>query len=365
MDTMTKTKRVYNFGAGPCTLPLEALEEAQKELVSFKGAGMSIIEMSHRSKEYDAVHQETLALLKEIYGAPADFDVLIVQGGATLQFSMLPMNLLAPDKKGAYVVSGTWAKKALKDAQIYANAYTAWDGKSENYTRMPSTNELKLEEGTRYLHVTSNETIGGIRFTDFPDVNVPMVADMSSDFMSRAIPWEKFDVVYGGAQKNLGPAGAAIVFIRKSVLEHTNKNVGAYLRYDIHSEKESLYNTPPVFTIHMINLVLKWVKSIGGLAAIEKRAEKRAAILYNYIDASNGYYNCPVNKANRSMMNIVFRLPSEELEAKFIAESKVAGFIGLKGHRSVGGCRASCYNALPIEGVEALVSFMDTFKKAN
>jgi phosphoserine aminotransferase len=361
----TLTKRVYNFGAGPCTLPLEALEEAQKEFVNFQNAGMSVIEMSHRSKEYDAVHQETLSLLKSVYKCPDDFDVMIIQGGATLQFSMIPMNLAPKGQRVAYVNSGAWAKKAYKDAQIYADAYCAWDGAEGSYSKMPKTNEIKLESNTRYLHITSNETIGGIRFTEFPDVDVPMIADMSSDFMSRHIPWDKFDLVYGGVQKNLGPSGAAVVFIRKTTLEKANQDMGAYLKYTTHSEKGSLYNTPPVFVIYMIGKVLKWINSIGGLEAIEEKAKKKAALLYAYIENSNGYYTSPVNKEDRSLMNIVFRLPSEDLEKKFVAEAKEAGFIGLKGHRSVGGCRASCYNALPMEGVQAMVDFMENFRKAN
>ncbi|HJO91860.1 MAG TPA: 3-phosphoserine/phosphohydroxythreonine transaminase [Victivallales bacterium] len=359
------SKRVYNFGAGPCTLPLSALEEAQAEFTNYMDSGMSVVELSHRGKEYDQTHVECMKLAMEVFGVPDDFEVLFIQGGATLQFSMIPMNLLKEGQKGAYIACGAWSGKALKDAAYYGDVYAAWDGKEGNYTRMPKNDEIKIEPDTRYLHITTNETIGGIRTIEWPEVDVPLVADMSSDFMTRSIPWDKFDLVYGGVQKNLGPAGMAVVFIRKSILENTNKEIGAYLRYDIHAKKDSLYNTPPVFPIYMMGKVLKWMKSLGGLAGIEKRADDKAAVVYGAIDESNGYYNCPVVKEYRSVMNIVFRLPTPELEAKFIAEATKAGLIGLKGHRDVGGCRASCYNAMPIEGVVALKKFMEDFKANN
>ena len=358
-------KRVYNFGAGPCTLPLSALEEAQEEFTNYMDSGMSVIELSHRGKEYAQTHAEAMALAKEVFGAPEDFEVMFIQGGATLQFSMIAMNLLKEGKKGAYIDCGAWSGKALKDASYYGDVYAAWDGKNENYTRMPKNSEIKIQPDTSYLHITTNETIGGIKTIEWPDVDVPIVADMSSDFMTRPIPWEKFDIVYGGAQKNLGPAGMAIVFIRKSIIEHTNKNIGGYLRYDIHCKKESLYNTPPVFSIYMMGKVLKWMKDLGGLEEIERRAIAKADVIYNAIDSSDGYYNCPIVKEYRSVMNLVFRLPTEELEAKFIKEATANGMIGLKGHRDVGGCRASCYNAMVSEGVVALAEFMSKFKQEN
>ena len=358
-------KRVFNFGAGPCTLPLSALEEAQKEFTNYMDSGMSVIEMSHRGKEYDQTHSEAMALAKEVFGAPEDFEVMFIQGGASMQFSMIPMNLLSSGEKAAYIDCGAWSGKALKDASFYGDVYAAWSGKDDNYTRMPKNSEIELQPNTRYLHITTNETIGGIRTIEWPEVDIPLVADMSSDFMTRSIPWDKFDIVYGGAQKNLGPAGMAIVFIRKSILDKTNRNIGGYLRFDIHCKKESLYNTPPVFAIYMMGKVLKWMKGLGGLKAIEKRADDKAAVVYEVIDGSNGYYNCPVVKEYRSVMNIIFRLPKEELEAKFIKEATAAGFIGLKGHRDVGGCRASCYNAMSMEGVQALKVFMDKFQKEN
>jgi len=359
------SNRVHNFCAGPCTLPLEVLEEAQQEFVDYHGAGMSLIEMSHRAPEYDAVHMEAMELAREVYQAPDDFAVVFVQGGATLQFSMVPMNLLRPGDKAGFVGSGAWATGAFKDAQRYGDSYLAWDGKDGGYTRMPTTDEVVIQPGTRYLHVTSNETIGGIRMVEWPDVEVPLVADMSSDYMSRVIPWEKFDLVYGGVQKNLGPAGAALVFIRKSILPNLNTDIGAYLQYGIHVEKDSLFNTPPVFTVYMIGKVLKWMKAKGGLEAIEQEAADKAGRLYGAIDSSDGWYSCPVAVENRSHMNVVWRLPDEDLEKKFLKEADAAGLKNLKGHRSVGGCRASLYNALPMESVDALVSFMQKFQKDN
>lgn len=359
------TNRKHNFSAGPCTLPLPVLEEAQAEFVDYQGAGMSLIEMSHRGKHFDAVASEAMNLSSEVFEAPDDFAVLFLQGGALLQFSMVPMNLLQPGKKAAYINSGTWAKGAITDAREYGEIYTAWDGESENFSRMPANSELKLQGDTRYLHITSNETIGGIRMFEWPDVDVPIVADMSSDYMSRPIPWEKFDLVYGGVQKNLGPAGMAVVFIRKSILEQTNRSIGRYLRYDIQEAKGSMFNTPPVFTIYMLGKVLKWMKSEGGLNAMETRAAKKAGLLYDTIDQSGGYFNCPVEERSRSHMNVVFRLPSEDLEQKFLTEASEADLLNLKGHRSVGGCRASIYNAMPYESVAALSEFMKSFQQAN
>ncbi len=359
------SNRKHNFSAGPCTLPLEVLEEAQSEFVDYQGAGMSLIEMSHRGKHFDAVANEAMALSTEVFEVPDDFAVLFLQGGAILQFSMIPMNLLGNGKKGAYVNSGTWADGAIKDAKEYGDIYTAWDGADCNYTKMPSSDEIKLQDNTRYLHITTNETIGGIRFPEWPDVDVPLIGDMSSEYMARPLPWEKFDLVYGGVQKNLGPAGMAVVFIRKSILDQCNKNMGRYLRYDIHESNGSMFNTPPVFTIYMLGKVLKWMKKQGGLSAIESMAAEKASALYDAIDSSDGYYNCPVDVSCRSHMNVVFRLPNEDLEQQFLTEAGEADLLNLKGHRSVGGCRASIYNALPKSSVDALTEFMSKFKSNN
>jgi phosphoserine aminotransferase len=359
------TNRIHNFSAGPCTLPLAVLEEAQAEFVDYQGAGMSLIEMSHRGKHFAAVASEAMTLALEIFAAPDDFSVLFLQGGAILQFSMIPMNLLHRGEKAGYINSGAWAKGAITDAKEYGEIYTAWDGEPSGFTRMPTSNELEIQDNTRYLHITTNETIGGIRIHEWPEVNVPLVGDMSSDYMSRPIPWEKFDLVYGGVQKNLGPAGMAVVFIRKSVLENTNRNMGRYLRYDIQQSKGSMFNTPPVFPIYMLGKVLKWMKGEGSLAAMEANAEKKSSLIYSTIDQSGGFYNCPVEIASRSHMNVVFRLPDEQLEQLFITEASAADLLNLKGHRSVGGCRASIYNALPYQSVEALCDFMKSFQQTN
>ena len=359
------SNRKHNFSAGPCTLPLPVLEEAQAEFVDYQGAGMSLIEMSHRGRHFDAVAQEAVSLAMEISGAPDDFSVLFLQGGALLQFSMVPMNLLKPGLRAGYLNTGTWARGAITDAREYGEIYIAWDGEDEQFTRMPASSEIAIGENTRYLHITSNETIGGIRIHEWPEVDVPMVADMSSDYLSRPVPWEKLDLVYGGVQKNLGPAGMAVVFVRKSILEETNRHIGRYLRYDIQESSQSMFNTPPVFTIYMLGKVLKWMKAEGGIPEMEARAARKAGLLYRTIDGSGGFYRCPVDVASRSHMNVVFRLPSEELEAKFLVEASDADLLNLKGHRSVGGCRASIYNALPQESVDALADFMNSFQAAN
>lgn len=356
------TAGVFNFSAGPSTLPTSVLEEARDELVDYQGTGMSLIEMSHRGPHYTAVHSEATSLAREVLAAPDDFEVLFLQGGATLQFSMVAMNLLGGGKRGGYVVSGSWAKKALADARLYGDAYAAWDGAADGLRRMPRPEEIEVRPETRYLHVTSNETIDGTQMFAWPDLDVPLVADMSSDYMSRPIPWDRFDVVYGGAQKNLGPSGVTIVFVRKSVLETTNRELGAYLRYDVHADGDSLYNTPPVFAIWIVGKVLRWVTRQGGVSAMEAAAREKSGVLYDAIAASEGFYRSPVESESRSLMNVVFRLPTEDLEAEFVAAASAAGLVGLKGHRSVGGCRASLYNALPVQGAEVLAGFMAQFQ---
>ncbi len=353
--------RVYNFSAGPSTLPPEVLAETQAELTEFGDTGMSLVEMSHRSDEYEAVHGEAAALAREALDVPDDFAVLFLQGGATLQFSMVPMNLAHPGDRAGYVVSGSWAEKALDDARVYADAYAAWGG-GPRYDRMPAPGEVAVEPGTRYLHVTSNETIGGIQMWDWPDVDVPLVGDMSSDVMSRPLPWHRFDLVYAGAQKNLGPAGATIVFARDEAIDGARTDLGAYLRYGVHRDKSSLYNTPPVFAIWVIGKTLRWVRDHGGVDAMEAAAREKAGLLYDAIDGSDGFYRSPVDEASRSLMNVVYRLPSEALEDEFLAEADSRGLVNLRGHRSVGGVRASLYNAMPMAGAEALADFMQDFR---
>ncbi len=359
--------RVYNFSAGPCTLPLPALEEAAAEFVEYDGKGMSIIEMSHRSKEYSAVHEQAIQLTRKIMNVPDNYKILFLGGGATLQFSMIPMNLMGGSKKSCdFTVTGSWAKKAFADAGKIGNVNVLFDGKDENYMTLPDPSTLKVSSDAAYLHLTSNETIGGIEWQSWPETGaVPIVCDMSSDMMSRPVPVEKFGVIYAGAQKNLGPAGVALVIIRDDVLASCSDDLTAYLSYKIHAEKDSMYNTPPVFCIYMIQKVLKWVESVGGLEGVQKLAEERSALVYDVIDQSGGYFSCPVQVENRSKMNIVWRLPSEELEAKFVKETLAAGMSGLKGHRSVGGCRASMYNAMPVEGAKALAAFMKEFAAQN
>ena len=357
--------RKYNFSAGPCTLPLSVLEEARDEFVDYQGAGMSLIEMSHRGKHFVSVAAAAEAAARDVFQVPDDFAVLFLQGGALLQFAMLPMNLLHTGQRGGYVNSGTWARGAIADAKPYGDIYTAWDGAESNYTRMPQDHELQLQDNTRYLHITSNETIGGVRFPDWPQVDVPLAADMSSDYMSRPVPWQRFDLIYGGAQKNLGPAGLAVVFARRAILEGCNPNLARYLRYPQQADNGSMLNTPPVFAIYMLGKVLAWMQQAGGVVAMQSAAERKAGCLYDAIDQSGGYYRCPVEPRCRSRMNVVFRLPDEAAEAQFLAEAGEADLVNLKGHRSVGGVRASIYNAMPEAGVTALADFMRDFQRRN
>ncbi len=358
-------KRVYNFCPGPCTLPLEVLEETQSELVNYKNSGMSIVEHSHRGPQYDEVHNETIDLVRELLRIPEEFSILLIQGGATMQFAMAPMNLLAQSETAAYVNSGHWAKLALKDAQIYGNTYIAWDGAEDNYSRTPRADEIKLQPNTEYLHITTNETIGGIRTFDWPDLGVPLVGDMSSDFLSRHIPWELMGVAYGGAQKNIGPSGVTLIIVRKSLLQISKRELPTALDYRAYHGSNSRFNTPPVFPIYVAGKVLKWYKERGGVDEFEKISMTKSRHVYDAIDASNGFYDCPVTGDSRSRMNVVFRLPNSELESKFLEQAEDHGLVNLKGHRSVGGMRASIYNSMPMEGAETLANFMDDFRAAN
>lgn len=357
--------RVHNFGAGPCTLPLDVLEEARDEMLDFGGAGMSIMELSHRSPVYEQVHREALGLAAEVAGSPDEFEVLALQGGATLQFGMVPLNLLDEGERGGYVVSGSWASKALADARPVRPAYPAWDGAGDEFRRMPGPTEPVVEPGTRYLHVTSNETIEGLRMIDWPDVGVALVADASSEFLARRIPWDRFDLVYGGAQKNLGPAGLTLVFVRRTALRpEVAGRLPSYLRYDWHAGSGSLANTPPMFPIYLMGKVLRRLRDRGGAAALERESAEKAGMLYRVIDESDGFYTNPVERAYRSHMNVVFRLPDGDQEARFLSEADAAGFVGLKGHRSVGGCRASLYAALEPASAAALAEFMEDFRRS-
>jgi phosphoserine aminotransferase len=296
---------------------------------------------------------------------PDDFSILFLQGGATLQFATVPMNLLREGARAGYVRSGTWAKGALDDATACGEAYAVWDGEPFSFTRMPQQDELQIQPGTRYLHVTSNETIEGIRMAQFPDVEVPLVADMSSDYLSRPIPWGRFDLVYGGAQKNLGPAGLAVVVVRTALLDGLAPDLPTYLRLESHAAKNSLMNTPPMFAIYVTGKVLRWMRDQGGVGAMEERAARRSGAVYDAIARSEGFYLSPVEPADRSHMNVVFRTPSDELDAAFLKGAEQEGLVNLKGHRSVGGIRASIYNAMTDEGVDALVACMAEFRAAN
>jgi phosphoserine aminotransferase len=360
------TNRIFNFSAGPCTLPIEALQKASEDFVDYQGAGMSLIEMSHRGKHYDEVHYKAIENIRSVLNVPETHDILFLQGGATLQFAMIPMNLVGEGKTAEYVNTGAWAKKALADSKKIAPMRVIWTDEENSFTRMPKPDEIKPGAEAAYVHITTNETIGGIEIHDTPSTgDVPLIADMSSHIMSRTVNFDKIDLAYAGAQKNLGPAGVAVVIIRKDLVEKCNEGLPAYLSYKTHAPKDSLYNTPPVFAIYMMKLTIDWVKSVGGLPEMEKRAIQRSNILYGAMGESDGWYRCPVDKESRSRMNICFRLPTEDLEKKFIAEALEAGMSGLKGHRSVGGCRASMYNAMPINGAETLAQFMADFKKNN
>ena len=358
-------KRVYNFCPGPCTLPLEVLEETQSELVNYKNSGMSIVEHSHRGPQYDEVHYEMMNLVRELLRVPDDFSILLIQGGATMQFAMVAMNLLGQSESAAYVNSGHWAKLAINDAKLFGNVYTAWDGTEENFVRTPLASELTMQPDTEYLHITTNETIGGVRTFDWPDVGVPLVGDMSSDYMSRHIPWDLMGVAYGGAQKNIGPSGVALVIVRNSLMEGAKREVPKALDFTSYANSDSRFNTPPVFPIYVAGKVLKWYKERGGVNAFEKISITKSGHIYDAIDASGGFYDCPVTGDSRSRMNVVFRLPSPELEAKFLEQGEELGLVNLKGHRSVGGMRASIYNSMPMEGAETLATFMDDFRSAN
>jgi len=362
---MTTSTRVHNFCAGPCTLPVSVLEEVRDELLDFGGTGMSIVEASHRADAYDAVHMGALADFRELASVPDEFTVLFLQGGASLQFGQVPMNLLAPGETAGYVNTGAWGGKALSEARLVADVYEAWSGADDGFTRMPRADEVQVRDAARYVHLASNETIGGIRFSNFPELGLPLVADMSSDFLSRPIDWDRFDLVYGGAQKNLGPAGLAVVVVRTDLLGRSSRDLVSYLDYRTHASADSMANTPPMFPIYVMGKVLTWMKASGGLGEFERRAARRADLVYGAIDNSDGWYRSPVDEANRSHMNIVFRLPDDDLEKRFVAEAATAGMVNLKGHRSVGGIRASVYNAMPIESVETLVGFMVDFRSAN
>jgi phosphoserine aminotransferase len=359
--------RAHNYYAGPAALRVEALEAAREELLDFRGTGMSVMEISHRSKEYDALHNETIALFKELLGLGDNFKVLLLQGGASLQFAMIPMNLLGEGKSADYILTGAWGKKAVKEANIIATGRIAATTEKDGvFFRIPAQEELDLDSNAVYCHFTSNNTIFGTQWRKFPDAgDVPLVCDMSSDILSRKFDPAPFGIFYAGAQKNLGPAGVTVVALREDMLEKMNKDIPTLLSYHTHVNKNSLFNTPPCFATYMVNQGLKWLKGFGGLDAMEKENEEKARLIYGTIDGSNNFFKSPIEPESRSNMNVVFRLPSEDLEKKFVAEGAEAGFIGLKGHRSVGGIRVSIYNANTLDSVKDVVAFMKDFAQKN
>lgn len=360
----TTTTRAYNFNAGPSALPLEVLEKAQAELVNFQGTGMSVMELSHRSATFEEVHNTAIANLRKLFAVPDNYEVLFLQGGASLQFTMIPMNFLKEGQTANYVLTGSWSEKAFKEAKLFGEAVAPISTKDNKYKNIPTDVEVAATDA--YVHITSNNTIYGTQWKQFPNTgNTPLIADMSSDIMSKPVDIEKFGLIYAGAQKNLGPSGVTVVIVRKDLLENANGNLPTILNYKTFADNNSLYNTPPTFGIYMLGEVLKWIEAQGGLAQVEKNNEAKAALIYDTIDNSNGFYYGHAEKDSRSLMNITFRVADEELEKKFLQEAKEAGFVGLNGHRSVGGCRASTYNAVPVEACQALADFMKQFQANN
>lgn len=360
------TKRVYNFNPGPAVLPLEVLQQAQAEMLDFKGTGMSVMEISHRSKDFEGIVADAQNDLRDLLGIPANYKILFLQGGASLQFAMIPMNFRPAGASADYIVTGTWSKKAFKESQKLGTAKAAASLEADNFNRLPAQSELSLDPQAAYLHFTSNETIHGVEyFTEpVPPAGVPLICDASSDFISHPVDVSKYAMIYAGAQKNAGPAGVVIAIARDDMIEKVPANLPNLLDYKALAEENSLLNTPPCWSIYIVELVLKWAKGLGGLEAIQKRNQTKAGLVYQTIDASGGFYKGHA-KADRSVMNVTFRLPSEALEEQFASEAKKRDLIGLKGHRSVGGMRASLYNALPVEAAEELVKFMKEFQQKN
>ncbi|KKK35988.1 MFS transporter [Mesobacillus campisalis] len=355
-------KRAYNFNAGPASLPESVLKKAEQEWLNYKGTGMNVMEMSHRSKPYEEIHQQAQNLLRKLLQIPDNYEVLFLQGGASLQFTMVPMNLMEEGKKGQYVLTGAWSEKALKEAKKIGHAEAIATGKDNQYREIPSVSSLKTLEDGAYLHITSNNTIFGTQWHETPKVSIPLVADMSSDILCRPIDVASYGLIYAGAQKNLGPSGVTVVIVRKDLLERSKDSLPTMLDYRTHAKNDSLYNTPPTMAIYLLKLVLEWADSLGGTAALEKINKEKAALLYNVIDDSDGFYKGHAEASSRSLMNVTFTLKNQELTEAFLAEAKERGFTGLNGHRSVGGCRASIYNAVPLEHVEVLAQFMKEFK---
>ena len=357
--------RVYNFSAGPAMLPEEVLKQAASEMTDWRGSGMSVMEMSHRGKEYISIAKKAEADLRETMEIPDNYKVLFLQGGASSQFAMIPMNLLRGRNTADYINTGQWSKKAIAEAKRYCNVNVAATSEASNFTTVPPKSEWKLNPDAAYVHYTPNETIGGVEFDSIPGTgDVPLIADMSSTILSRPIDVSKFGLIYAGAQKNIGPAGLTIVIIREDLIGDPLSGTPVMFSYKTHAENESMYNTPPTYAWYIAGLVFEWIKNRGGLDAIAKINKRKADKLYAAIDKS-GFYKNPVDKNYRSWMNIPFTLKNSELDSKFLEEAKVAGLVALKGHRSVGGMRASIYNAMPEEGVDKLIALMEEFQKKN
>ncbi|WP_340373022.1 3-phosphoserine/phosphohydroxythreonine transaminase [Peribacillus sp. FSL E2-0218] len=358
-------KRARNFNAGPAALPLEVLQRAQNEWLNIEDSGMSVIELSHRSAEFEKIHNRAIQSLKELMDIPENYEVLLLQGGASLQFSMIPMNLLPEGKRADYVLTGSWSEKALKEAKKVGETAVVASSKADKYTFIPKVEDIELNEDSAYLHITSNNTIYGTQWKEFPETgDVPLVADMSSDILSKKIDVSKFGLIYAGAQKNLGPSGITLVIIRKDLIKDID-SIPSMLNYSIHAKNNSLYNTPPTLAIYLLSLVLDWAKEQGGVEKIAENNEAKAKVIYDAIDGSDGFYKGHAKPDSRSFMNITFTLPSEEAEAQFLKELKLAGFVGLNGHRSIGGCRASIYNAVPLSHCQELAAFMKKFQQAH
>jgi len=362
---MPTTTRVFNFSAGPAVLPIPVLEQAQRDLVALPAVGMSVMEVSHRSKVFEDLLAGAIAGIRELAGVPSNYRILFLQGGASLQFSMAPMNLLTKGATADYIDTGTWAVKAIEEAKRVGTVNVAGSTKADRYSRIPTQTELRLTPAASYVHITTNNTIEGTEWKTPPDVaDVPLVADASSDILSGPIDLSRFGLIYAGAQKNLGPSGVTLVMIREDLLARSDEGLPTMLSYKVQAENNSLYNTPNTFGIYILGLVMQWLKSLGGLSAIARINQRKAAMLYSEIDRT-GFYRGTAQKDSRSLMNVTFRLPSEDLEKTFDRQASAAGFDGLKGHRSVGGLRASIYNAFPEEGVAGLVDFMREFERTH
>lgn len=357
-------ERIFNFSPGPATLPPEVLRQAARDIVNYQESGIGLIEMSHRSKPFMAIVDEADSLLRELLDIPDNYKVLFLQGGASTQFAMVPMNLLAPGQKASYLDTGVWAAKAIKEARLFGEIEVPYSSKESTYDHVPANGDYQVDPRAEYLYFVSNNTIYGTQFQSFPDAHNMLVCDMSSDILSRPLDIRPFGLVFAGAQKNMGPAGVTVVIVREDLLDRAPASLPTMFRYKTHADKKSMFNTPPCFAIYAVGQVLKWLRDLGGLAAIERINREKAGLLYDEIDG-NSFYRGHARPDSRSLMNVTFNLPTPELEAQFIKEATAQGLDGLKGHRSVGGCRASIYNAFPREGVVKLVEFMREFARKN